>query len=378
MKTEEITTSDIELALELLNQHKEEQKKKKVYEDRCKKLRRETMLGIKQVYDALKVPHKDTIIITGFQLRRTIIGGYSVILNLTNKANPIIKGDYGAGRNDSEKFRCHGIIGRQRGHMVDQDSYNKETRLHDNYWNNYTNKQTTHTFYENRIHQCPFCGHEEAQPDKYKWKELCPVQWFSRKWGLECSTEEMKKERLHDTPVKYKRCENCQDMSHKKYLADHVSRWGDEDKPKKKLFEALYPSPLEHDRDYFLDKRERKLQAKQLRIDVPVMNNDVNEYIVDYQHDYTGNVYLMTNNHTKRTKIGMTKNEPRFRESTLQSEDPDVELAFARNVLMMRDTERYLHEHFDDKRYRGEWFDLSDEEIEEAKSLIKRATKETL
>jgi len=113
MKTEEITTSDIELALELLNQHKEEQKKKKVYEDRCKKLRRETMIGIKQVYDALKVPHKDTIIITGFQLRRTIIGGYSVILNLTNKANPIIKGDYGAGRNDSEKFRCHGIIGRQ-------------------------------------------------------------------------------------------------------------------------------------------------------------------------------------------------------------------------------------------------------------------------
>ena len=41
-------------------------------------------------------------------------------------------------------------------------------------------------------------------------------------------------------------------------------------------------------------------------------------------------------------------------------------------------TEKHLHEKFKNKRYRGEWFDLSKDEIDEAKSLIKRATHETL
>ena len=378
MKTDEMTTSDLELALELLNQHKESQKQKEIDEGRRKELRMELFLGIKQVYDALGVPHKDVVIITGFQLIRTIIGGYSVMLNLTDKNNPVIKGNYEAGRNDNSRFHYEGITGRQREFRPGQDSYNEETTQHDNYWDRWGRRQTRHTFYENRMHQCPFCGNEEAQPDKHKWEKSCPTNWFSRRWGLLENVQEMNAKYLHKTPVKYKRCKDCQGMSHKQYLADHTPRYGDVDKPKKKLYEALYPSPIEHDASYFLYKRDRKLQSKQQGVNVPAMNDDVNDYDIDSRYDYTGNVYLMTNNHIKRTKIGMTKNEPKFRESTLQSEDPDVELNFHRRVLVMRDTEKYLHDRFADKRYRGEWFDLSDEEVEEAKSLIEKATIETL
>lgn len=373
-----MTTSDIKLALELLNQHKEAQKQKRAEDDRVKQQHRELMLGIKQVYDALGVPHKDQLIITGFQLKRKIISGYSVMLNLKDKEYPIIRGDYEAGRCDNSGFFCSKMMDRQRESRFYKDPHNESIRDHNDFWFAYKDKQIQHVFYENMLHQCPFCGNEEAQPDKHKWKKSCPVQWFSRRWGLLGDVREMKPEHLHKTPVKYKRCQECHGMSHKQYLADHTPRYGNIDEPKKELFNAIYPSPIEHDRDYFLDKRERKLQSKQQGVDVQAINNKVNEYVVDYQYDYTGNVYLMTNNHTKRTKIGMTKNEPKFRESTLQSEDPDVELAFSRNVLKMRDTERYLHGHFADKRYRGEWFDLSDDDIEEAKSLIKQSTKETL
>jgi len=300
------------------------------------------------------------------------------LLNLTDKNNPIINGDYEAGRDDNERFYAAGITGRQRKYRIGQDLYNEKTRRHHNYWNNYKKKQTTHTFYENRIHECPFCGHEEAQPDKHNWEDRCPIRWFSRTWGLQGNPAEMTKEYLHSNPIKYRRCEGCQDMSHKKHLADYKPRYGNIDKPKKEIYDAIYPSPMEHDRDYFLDKRERKRQSKmQANNDLEVCI-DVNCYDIESSYSYAGNVYLMYNNHTGRIKIGMTQNEPKFRESTLQSEDPDVELAFSRSVLMMRDTERYLHERFADKRYRGEWFDLSTGEIEEAKSLIKRATHKIL
>ena len=38
----------------------------------------------------------------------------------------------------------------------------------------------------------------------------------------------------------------------------------------------------------------------------------------------------------------------------------------------MNETERYLHSLFDSKRFRGEWFDLSEDDIKKAKSIIKK------
>jgi len=76
-----------------------------------------------------------------------------------------------------------------------------------------------------------------------------------------------------------------------------------------------------------------------------------------------GNVYLMKNARNGYTKIGFTKNKPTFRERTLQSEEPEIEL-FKYWKGSMHDEEK-LHNIFKDKRIRGEWFDLNETHIKQ-------------
>ena len=77
----------------------------------------------------------------------------------------------------------------------------------------------------------------------------------------------------------------------------------------------------------------------------------------------TGYVYLMKNNRNGYVKIGFTTKEPEFREKTLASEDPDISLIHKQYGLTMKE-EKKLHELYADKRLRGEWFDLSDNEVD--------------
>ena len=88
--------------------------------------------------------------------------------------------------------------------------------------------------------------------------------------------------------------------------------------------------------------------------------------------EYTevGNVYLMKSDLNGRIKIGRTKGKPVYRERTLQSQEPEVSLIFYRKVENMNETERFLHNLFASKRLRGEWFELSNDDIEKAKSFL--------
>jgi hypothetical protein len=65
----------------------------------------------------------------------------------------------------------------------------------------------------------------------------------------------------------------------------------------------------------------------------------------------------MRNRRNGYTKIGFTKHPPRFREKTLQSEEPEIDLLYAYHAH--RHEEARLHQKFAHKRVRGEWFDLS-------------------
>jgi Meiotically up-regulated gene 113 len=62
-------------------------------------------------------------------------------------------------------------------------------------------------------------------------------------------------------------------------------------------------------------------------------------------------------------KIGKSKN-PTIREGTLQAEVPTIELLH----VIHDDIELYLHEKFNSKRLRGEWFDLSEADVNYIKS----------
>ena len=76
-------------------------------------------------------------------------------------------------------------------------------------------------------------------------------------------------------------------------------------------------------------------------------------------------VYLMIDKNTGYYKIGRSKN-PIYREKTLQSEKPTIELLLWWDA-MIKD-ERKLHNMFSEKRIRGEWFDLSGSDIEVIKN----------
>ena len=84
-------------------------------------------------------------------------------------------------------------------------------------------------------------------------------------------------------------------------------------------------------------------------------------------------VYLMIDYNTGYHKIGRSKN-PKYREKTLQSEKPTIELLDKWSAYP--ETEKELHKHFDGKRIRGEWFDLSCDDIKLIPSLIKQFENE--
>lgn len=70
------------------------------------------------------------------------------------------------------------------------------------------------------------------------------------------------------------------------------------------------------------------------------------------------NIYLMRNQRNGFIKIGQSEN-PKAREATLQSEEPEIKL-----LASWRGTvgdEKELHERFEMLRLRGEWFKLSDQ-----------------
>ena len=83
-------------------------------------------------------------------------------------------------------------------------------------------------------------------------------------------------------------------------------------------------------------------------------------------------VYLMVDNTNHFHKIGIS-NKPEYREKTLQSEKPTIELVCHKlfpTRKISESIEKALHESFKDKRLRGEWFDLSEEDISNIKKTL--------
>jgi hypothetical protein len=72
-------------------------------------------------------------------------------------------------------------------------------------------------------------------------------------------------------------------------------------------------------------------------------------------------------------KIGIS-NYPEYREKTLQSEKPMIELLCPKKYPSRRiaeSIEKALHSTFNEKRIRGEWFELDESEIDEISKTLK-------
>jgi len=80
-----------------------------------------------------------------------------------------------------------------------------------------------------------------------------------------------------------------------------------------------------------------------------------NRYLKEIQEDYE-HIYLMLNSRNGLIKIGQSK-IPKFREKTLQSDEPEIHLISLWKAPKI--VEKELHTEFKDKRKRGEWFSLT-------------------
>jgi len=76
-------------------------------------------------------------------------------------------------------------------------------------------------------------------------------------------------------------------------------------------------------------------------------------------------VYLMKDNSNGIFKIGIS-NKPEYREKTLQSEKPTIEMVHTKRYPTRKTAEvmeKVLHEVYANKRVRGEWFELDHDDI---------------
>ena len=84
-------------------------------------------------------------------------------------------------------------------------------------------------------------------------------------------------------------------------------------------------------------------------------------------------VYLMIDTTNNFHKIGISNN-PKYREHTLQSDKPTIELICAKEFpsrTIAEAIESALHKAYANKRIRGEWFNLEDNDIIEIKQTLK-------
>lgn len=83
-------------------------------------------------------------------------------------------------------------------------------------------------------------------------------------------------------------------------------------------------------------------------------------------------VYLMIDTINRYHKIGIS-NKPYWREKTLQSEKPTIELIASKRFINRKiasSFEKALHDTYSSKRIRGEWFQLDYVEVEEIKITL--------
>ena len=84
-------------------------------------------------------------------------------------------------------------------------------------------------------------------------------------------------------------------------------------------------------------------------------------------------VYLMMDTTNNFHKIGIS-NHPRYREHTLQSDKPTIELLCAKEYpsrAIAEAIESALHNVYANKRIRGEWFNLDVSDVENIKQTLR-------
>lgn len=131
-----------------------------------------------------------------------------------------------------------------------------------------------------------------------------------------------------------------------------------------------------------IDKAKQALQYLKNYIenntqnDIDKRNNQREHFYVEHflpkksnnRFEKKGKVYLMHNTRSNEYKIGFTTKHPNFRLREFKLVDPNVEYLFSFNSTMQQ--EKKLHNQFAQKRLRGEWFALNEDDINYIKKYV--------
>ncbi|MFV5693142.1 GIY-YIG nuclease family protein [Flavobacterium sp. LT1R49] len=121
-----------------------------------------------------------------------------------------------------------------------------------------------------------------------------------------------------------------------------------------------------------LAKEYRELVRNEIPDYKPLLEHNIvisQSSIIEIDECY---VYLMIDTINQYHKIGIS-NKPSWREKTLQSEKPSIELIASKKFVSRRialSIEKAFHNTFADKRVRGEWFQLNEMDIEEIRITL--------
>lgn len=128
-------------------------------------------------------------------------------------------------------------------------------------------------------------------------------------------------------------------------------------------------------------ERSGKISIKEIK--TPFLSKNQTMYSIRYSEPFQFEeiyetvenscyVYLMKDFTNAFYKIGISNN-PSYREKTLQSEKPSIDLIACKKFpirMIAESFEKSLHKTFENKRIRGEWFKLEDFEVEYLKKSL--------
>jgi hypothetical protein len=100
-----------------------------------------------------------------------------------------------------------------------------------------------------------------------------------------------------------------------------------------------------------------------------VVDNEKKIISFKIRGDNSGTIYLIKDERGS-TKIGHAENMKRRFSQISMSNSGKVRLYYSRIVKDRKALEKILHIEFSAKRIKGEWFDLSSDDLEKAKSII--------
>jgi hypothetical protein len=109
-----------------------------------------------------------------------------------------------------------------------------------------------------------------------------------------------------------------------------------------------------------LDRLKAKIEALELRQRAADLEYFAKNGIKKVKKNSINDLYLIKNKRNGLYKIGVSV-DPLNREKTLQSQEPEIEMV--KNWHGRASTERWWHNNFKEHRIRGEWFELTPQQV---------------